>query len=33
MGEHKSAYYALKDWNRIQTNLRTPVSFGGEDNG
>lgn len=30
MSEHKSAYYALKDWNRIQTNLRTLVSFLGE---
>lgn len=33
MGEHKSAYYALKYWNRIQTDLRTPISFGGENNG
>jgi hypothetical protein len=33
MGEHKSAYLALKDWNKIQADLRTPVLFGGEHNG
>ncbi len=29
----KSAYLALKKWNKMQTGLRMPVLFGGEDNG
>ena len=29
MGEHKSAYLALKSWNAMQNDLRAPVSFGG----